>query len=79
MVAPGRNGEQEIGKARLRNLPGAVEVSYDVIVDGAMVLVSVVTRFAVMVTLWYTVEAGTVKLLTTVVVLAGKVSTAVDV
>lgn len=44
-----------------------------------MVLVSVVTRIAVIVKLWYTVEVGAVKLLTTVVVLAGKVSTTVDV
>lgn len=79
MVAPGRNGQRQIGKARLRNIPGAVEISYDVTADGAMVLVSVVTRFAVMVKLWYTVEAGAVKLLITVVVLAGKVSNAVDV
>lgn len=63
----------------LGRIPGAMEISQDVIVDGAMVLVSVVTRIAVIVKLWYTVEVGAVKLLTTVVVLAGKVSTTVDV
>ena len=60
-------------------LPGAVEMSYDVIVDGATTLVSVVTKFDVIVVLWYTVEAGALKLLVKVVVLAGTVTNLVEV
>jgi hypothetical protein len=34
------------------DLPGAVKTSYEVIAEGAIVLVSVVTKFDVIVVLW---------------------------
>lgn len=42
------------------SLPGAVETPYEVIVEGARVLVNVVTKLDVIVVLSYSVEAGAV-------------------
>jgi hypothetical protein len=43
-----RHGDKSVDRSVL---PGAVETSYDVIVEGAMVLVSVVTKLDVIVVL----------------------------
>jgi hypothetical protein len=51
IVAPGSLIRYDGKQVNKSVLPGAVETSYDVIVDGAIVLVSVVTKLDVIVML----------------------------